>query len=136
MRCILQVLAACFVPTAEPVGLTHKKLGPLCDTHVQACTEDLDQLRHEHSAEQAAHTALREEAGKLRERLLELGDVEGKLTTLQQQHTAAEAKLEALEQEKLVSTAYCSLQDVWCVSPLNCCIDRPCLHAGLGEAIK
>jgi hypothetical protein len=76
---------------------------------MQACTEDLDQLRHEHSAEQAAHTVLREKAGKLRGRLLELGGVEEKLATLQQQHTAAEFKVEQLEQENLVSTAAAAL---------------------------
>jgi DNA repair exonuclease SbcCD ATPase subunit len=95
--------------------MMHRKLSScasLIGQTLQACTEDLDQLRHEHSAEQAAHTALREEAGKLRGRLLELGGVEEKLATLQQQHTAAEAKLEVLEQEKLVSTVCCSLQDV------------------------
>ncbi|WIA16688.1 hypothetical protein OEZ85_013346 [Tetradesmus obliquus] len=70
---------------------------------LEACTEDLDQLRHEHSSEKAAHAALRQEAGQLRGRLAELGGVEEKLASLQQQHTAAEAKLEQLEQEKLMA---------------------------------
>jgi hypothetical protein len=53
--------------------------------------------------ERAAHSALREEAGKLRGRLVELAGVEEKLGVLTQQHEAAEAKMEQLEQEKLVS---------------------------------
>ncbi|KAF6254497.1 hypothetical protein COO60DRAFT_1642284 [Scenedesmus sp. NREL 46B-D3] len=76
---------------------------------LEACTEGLDHLRHEHSEEQAAHAALRADAGALRRRLAELGGVEGQLAALQQQHQAAEAKLEQLEQEKLVSAALGSL---------------------------
>lgn len=94
--------------------------GTLCLNNLppmQACTEDLDQLRHEHSSEKAAHAALRQEAGQLRGRLAELGGVEEKLASLQQQHTAAEAKLEQLEQEKLVrgsaSDAFAACRHVW-----------------------
>jgi copper oxidase (laccase) domain-containing protein len=90
---------------------------------MQDCTENLDQLRHEHSAERAAHSALREEAGKLRGRLAELGGVEEKLVSLQQQHSAAAAKLEQLEQEKLVGAAAVLLWHLACLPLLAACLE-------------